>query len=189
MRNLIYAINMSLDGCCDHTKFGGDWNDDGDSDEIHDYHADLIREADLIVYGRKTYQLMVPFWPDAAKDQSMSSKAENDFALAFDSVKRVVFSKTLRSAAENTRLVRANLKDEILKLKRESGKSILTGGVSIPSQLMELGLVDEYHIVIFPSVVGEGRRPFEGVSLDKNLKLVGLKRFKAGTVALHYSKK
>src|SRR5262249_48423207 len=130
MRKLIFAINTTLDGCCDHTKQVAD-------DETHEYFTDLMRDADVLVYGRKTYELMVPFWPDVAKNQSMT-KALNEFAQAFDSVNRIVFSRTLDSAEnKNTRIVRTNLCDEILKLKQEEGKNILTGGVSIPSQLIE----------------------------------------------------
>ncbi len=184
MRKLIFATNVSLDGCCDHTKLIGD-------EEIHEYYADLMRDVDLLVYGRKTYQLMVPFWPGVAKSNSGQTKAMNDFAHAFASNKIVVFSKSLDQAdGENTRIVRANLQDEILKLKQEPGKNIATGGVSIPSQLIELGLVDEYWVVVQPIVVGEGRRLFDDISLPEKLqwKLVGSKIFDSGSVALRYSK-
>jgi dihydrofolate reductase len=183
MRNVIFAINITLDGCCDHTKQVAD-------DETHEYFADLLREVDLLVYGRKTYQLMVPFWPEVAKNQSMT-KAENEFARTFDSLNKIVFSRSLDSAEDkNTRIVRTNLHDEILRLKQEDGKNILVGGVSLPSQLIELGLVDEYHFVVQPIVAGEGRRLLEGVSLqDKlQLKLVESKIFKSGCVALRYLK-
>ncbi|HKY30107.1 MAG TPA: dihydrofolate reductase family protein [Pyrinomonadaceae bacterium] len=184
MRNLIYAINLTLDGCCDHTKLSG-------IDEIHEYYAHLLRDVDLLVFGRKTYQLMVPFWPDVAKNHSGQSKAMNEFAQAFDSNKIIVFSQSLdRAEAKNTRIVRTNLKDEILKLKQEPGNNILTGGVDIPSQLIELGLVDEYHFVVQPIVVGEGRRLFDDVSLPERLqlKLVESKVFESGCVALRYLK-
>jgi dihydrofolate reductase len=147
-------------------------------------------DVDLLVYGRKTYQLMVPFWPEVAKNQSMT-KASNEFARAFDSVNKVVFSRTLDSAEDkNTRIVRTNLRDEILRLKQEQGKTIATGGVSLPSQLIELGLVDEYLFVVGPIVAGEGRRLLEGVSLQERLqiKLVESKSFKSGCVALRYLK-
>jgi dihydrofolate reductase len=99
-----------------------------------------LREADLQVFGRKTYQLMVPFWPEVAKTQSMT-KASNEFARTFDSIHKVVFSRSLDSAEDrNTRIVRTDLHDEILKLKQGQGKNILVGGVSVPSQLIELGL-------------------------------------------------
>jgi len=185
MRNLIYAINVTLDGCCDHTKMSAD------EESGLEYFTPLLREADLLVYGRKTYQLMVPYWPDAAKDPS-SSKADIEFANAFDSLKKVVFSRSLDSAEDkNTRIVRTDLRDEILKLKEEPGGNILTGGVDIPSQLIALGLVDEYRIVVQPSVAGEGRRLLEGVSLQEKLqlKLVESKIFKSGCVALRYLKR
>jgi dihydrofolate reductase len=182
MRNLIFAINITLDGCCDHTKLIG-------NEEIHEHFTQLLRNADLLVYGRKTYQLMVPFWPDVAKNHS-GAKATNDFADTFDSVDKVVFSRSLDSAEGNTRIVRTNLRDEILRLKQEQGKNILTGGVSLPAQLIELGLVDEYHFVVQPIVAGEGRRLSEGLNLQERLqlKLVESKIFKSGSVALHYLK-
>ena len=183
MRNLIFAINTTLDGCVDHTKQFAD-------EETHEYWTHLMRDADLLVYGRITYQLMVPFWPEVAKNQSMD-KASNEFARAFDSVNKIVFSRSLESAEDkNTRIVRTNLHDEILRLKQEQGKSILLGGVSIPSQLIELGLVDEYLFVVGPVVTGEGRRLLEGVSLPERLqlKLVESKIFKSGCVALRYLK-
>ena len=184
MRNVIFGINLSLDGCCDHTKFGGD-------EEVHDYFTHLMRDVDLLVYGRKTYELMVPFWPDVAKNHSGQTRSMNEFAQAFDSKNIVVFSQSLDTAErKNTRIVRSNLQDEILKLKQEPGKNISTGGVSIPSQLIELGLVDEYHFVVHPIVVGEGRRLWEGISLPEKLqlKLVESKIFESGCVALRYLK-
>ena len=183
MRNLIFAINTTLDGCVDHTKGVA-------NDETHEYFTDLLREVDLLVFGRITYQLMVPFWPEVAKNQSMD-KASNEFAKAFVSISKIVFSRTLDTAEDkNTRIVRTNLRDEILKLKQENGKSILLGGVSIPSQLIELGLVDEFRFVIGPIIAGEGRRLLEGVSLPETLqlKLVESKIFKSGCVAHRYLK-
>ena len=184
MRNLIYAINLTIDGCCDHTKMIPD-------EEMLEYHLHLLRNADLFVYGRKTYQLMVPYWPDIAKNPSGETKADIEFAQAFDSNKIIVFSKTLEKAeGEKTEIVRTNLKDEILKLKQEQGEYILTGGVDIPSQLIQLGLVDEFHIAVHPVIAGEGRRLLEGIGLqDKlQLKLVESKTFKSGSIALHYLK-
>jgi dihydrofolate reductase len=185
MRKLIYGINLTLDGCCDHTKVDG-------NEEIHDFWTQLMRDADVLVYGRKTYQLMVPFWPDVAKNHSGPTNAMNDFAQAFDSVNKiVVFSKSLdKAGGDKTRIVRSNLQDEILKLKQEEGKDILTGGVDLPSQLTELGLVDEYLVVVQPIVVGEGRRLFDDTNLPEKLelKLVDSKIFESGCVALRYAK-
>jgi dihydrofolate reductase len=180
MRNVIFAINLTLDGCCDHTKFNPD-------DEVLEYFTHLTREVDLQIFGRKTYELMVPYWPEVATDQS-ASKADKEFAQAFVSIDKLVFSRTWDSAeAGNTRIVRTNLRDEILKLKQEQGNNILVGGVDVPSQLIELGLVDEYRFVVSPIIVGEGRRLLEGVS-RLQLKLVDSEVFQSGCVALRYRK-
>jgi dihydrofolate reductase len=184
MRKLIFAINTTLDGCVDHTKQFVD-------DETLGYFTQLAREVDMQVFGRKTYQLMVPYWPDVLKDQS-ATKADHEFARAFDSTNKLVFSRSLTSAEDgNTRIARTNLRDEILKLKQEPGQNILVGGVDIPSQLMELGLIDEYRLVVGPIVAGAGRRLFDGVNLPGKLqlKLDESKVFKSGSIALHYSKK
>ena len=191
MRKLVYAINVTLDGCCDLTKTIAP---DETDEKLLEYCTELIRDADLFVYGRKTYQLMVPYWPDIAKDQS-ASKADRDFAQAFESANKVVFSQSLDDADakkgdKNARVVRTNLRDEILKLKQEPGKNIIAGGVDIPSQLIKLGLVDEFRFIVQPILAGEGRRLLEGVNLPEKvqLKLVELKPFKSGWVALHYLK-
>lgn len=182
MRKLIYAINVTLDGCCDHTKQSVD-------EETHQYFTDLMREVDLLVFGRKTYQLMVPFWPEVAKNQS-TDKASNEFARSFLSMRKLVFSRTLASSEdEMTRIVGSNPWDELTKLKQEPGKNILVGGVSIPSQLIERGLVDEYRFVVAPVVVGEGRRLLEGLGLQERLQLkfVDSKILRSGSIALRYT--
>jgi dihydrofolate reductase len=167
MRNVIYAINITLDGCCDHTKTVGG------GDEALEYYTHLMRGVDLLVFGRKTYQLMVPYWPDVAKDPS-ETKASIEFARTFVSMNKIVFSRSVDSAEDrNTRIVRTDLHDEILKLKQEQGKDILVGGVDIPSQLIELGLVDEDRFVVQPIIAGEGRRLLEGISLQEKLQFVG----------------
>ena len=183
MRKLIFAINITLDGCCDHTKTIG-------GDEILEHYTQLMREVDLQIFGRKTYQLMVPYWPEVARNPA-ESKAAMEFARAFDSIRKIVFSRSLEGAADKTtRIVRGNLHDEILKLKQESGKGILVGGVDLPSQLIELGLVDEYRFLVQPIVAGEGRRLLDHVRLRETLPLmlVESKILKSGSVALRYSK-
>jgi dihydrofolate reductase len=183
MRKLIYAINLTADGCCDHTRQSPD-------EEHFEYFTQLMREFDVHIFGRKTYELMVPYWPDILKDPS-ASKAETEFAREFVANTKVVFSRSLSSAEDtNTRIARGNLQDEVLKLKQEPGKNILVGGVDLPSQLIQLGLVDEYQFVINPLIVGEGKRLMEGVSLPQRLqlKLAESKIFKSGCVALRYLK-
>ena len=183
MRNLIFAINITLDGCVDHTRIIP-------ADDTFEYFINLLRDVDLQVFGRKTYQLMVPYWPEVAKDPS-AMKADREFADTFVSLNKLVFSRSLGSVEDkNTRIVRENLRDEIVKLKQEPGKNILVGGVDIPSQLIELGLVDEFRFVMSPTIAGEGRRLMEGVSLREKLrlKLADAKIFESGSVALRYLK-
>ncbi|HXB09844.1 MAG TPA: dihydrofolate reductase family protein [Puia sp.] len=184
MRKVIFGINLSIDGCCDHTKLSG-------NDDIYEYLINQYRDTDLFVFGRKTYQLMFPFWPDVARDRSGKTKAMNEFAQAFAAVETVVFSQSLdRAEGKNTRIVRTRPQDEILKLKQEQGKNIWIGGLNLLSQLVGSGLIDEYHFIVQPIVVGEGRRLLEGISLQEKLqlKLVDSMVFTSGCVALRYLK-
>jgi dihydrofolate reductase len=184
MRKLIYGINISLDGCCDHTKFGG-------GGDIEDYFRKLLEGTDLLIYGRKTYELMVPFWPEVARTQSMD-EAGNAFAKVFDNLKRILVSKTIDGVDdEQTTIIRDNLKEEILKLKQQPGKAISTGGVELPAQLIEWGLIDEFHIIVHPVLIGQGRRLFSEMSLPENidLKVVSSEALTSGCVALRYDRK
>ncbi|HEV2354338.1 MAG TPA: dihydrofolate reductase family protein [Puia sp.] len=183
MRNLVYAINLSIDGCCDHAILGPE----GITDEVAEYHMEIMRDVDLLVFGRKTYDLMIPYWPDVANDPS-AEKNDREFARKFTALDKIVFSRSLAHAAANTRIVRSGPGEEILRLKNEPGKRISVGGVDLAGQLIALGLVDEFHFVIFPVIVGEGRRLMEDTGLPQklNLRLVGSKTFGSGAVALHY---
>ena len=186
MKKVIFAINTTLDGVVDHMKIGPPDQESGE------YFIHLTRDTDTFLYGRKTYQLMVPYWPDVAKNLSGQTTARTEFAKAFEAVdKIIVFSQSLdRAEGEKTRIVHTDLHDEVLKLKQEQGKNIMTGGVTLASQLAELGLIDEYHFVVHPIIVGEGRRLFEGINLQEKLrlKLVESRTFKSGSVLLHYLK-
>lgn len=183
MRNLVYAINLTVDGCFDHTK-------GIPSEDLYEFYIDLLRNTDLLLYGRITYQLMIPYWPEVVKNPT-PSKGANDFARTFVSVKKAVVSRTLETAEEHdTQIIRTNLKEEILKLKNQPGKNILVGGLDLPSQLIGLELVDEFYFVVHPVLAGDGRRLLEGVNLPKKLilKLVDSKALESGCVALHYRK-
>ena len=182
MRPLIYAINLTLDGCCDHTKGMADA-------EMHNYHTELLRESDTLLYGRKTYELMVPFWPDMAK-QPGDEQTMNDFAQAFVAVPEItVFSTTLKAQDPKVRVFDGDLRGEIIKLKNQEGKAILTGGVDLPSQLIALDLVDEFVFVIQPLLVGEGRRLPPAATDTQKLELVDTWTFKSGMVALRYRRR
>jgi dihydrofolate reductase len=133
---------------------------------------------------------MVPYWPDVANNQSEAG-ATKEFARAFDSLDKVVFSTTLKHVeGNNTRIVRSNVAEEVLTLKQQPGKDIAVGGLSIASQLSDRGLIDEYHFVVHPVVAGKGPRLFDTVKPQERLQLdfIGLKTFQSGVVALHYRK-
>jgi dihydrofolate reductase len=120
MRNVIYGINISIDGACDHTVFNPD-------EEIYKYFTRQMHDVDLVVYGRKTYELMVPYWPDVAKEQS-GTKAENEFAETLTSIDKIVFTRTLNSADGNTRIIRENPEAEIRKLKQQREEKYQSAG-------------------------------------------------------------
>jgi dihydrofolate reductase len=181
MRNIFFAINTTIDGYCSHTDMIAD-------DDLHEYLTVLLRKADVILYGRKTYELMVPYWPDIARDQS-ETPATNEFARIFDRLDRIVFSTTLKSVEDNnTRIVNGSIAEEVLKLKQRPGKDIAIGSLSIASPLIELGVIDAYYIVVHPVVAGKGPRLFESDALKERLllKLTGSETFRSGAIALHY---
>lgn len=181
MRKTVFAINMTIDGYFGHEDGIAD-------DELHEYFTGLLRQGDTILYGRKTYELMIPYWPDVAKNQSETS-AVNEFARTFDSLTKIVFSTTLRSVEDNnTKIARATVAEEVLTLKQQPGKDIYIGSLSIASQLTRLGMIDEYYFLVHPVVAGRGPRLFEADGLKERLqlKLAGSKTLGTGVVALHY---
>lgn len=183
MRKVVFGINITADGYCDHADMIAD-------EELHKYFTRVLRNADLLLYGRKTYQLMVPYWPDVARNQS-ETEATNEFARVFASLDMVVFSTTLKQAGgNNIRIVGSNIAEEVLTLKQQAGKDICVGSLSIASQLSERGLIDEYHFVVHPVVAGKGPRLFETVKLQDRLRLdfMGSEVFQSGVVALQYRK-
>ncbi len=184
MRKVIFAINITADGFSDHR--------DGIADEeLHEYFTRVLRNASLILYGRTTYQLMVPYWPDVARNQS-GPESEIEFARVFDALDKVVFSTTLQHVdGNNTRIVRGNVAEELIALKQQPGKDICVGSLSLASQLSARGLIDEYRFVVHPIVAGKGPRLFETVKPQESLRLdfIDSETFRSGVVALHYRKK
>jgi len=178
MRNVVFAINITVDGCCGHESGVVD-------DELHEYFTGLLRDSDLEIFGRNTYHLMYPYWHDVAMKQS-ESQAINEFARVFDSMPKIVFSTTLKNVEwNNTTLLRSNLHEEIVKLKQQPGKNISVGGLNIASQLAQAGLIDEYRFLIHPMIAGKGPRLFES-GKNLTLELIGFKTFRSGVVELRY---
>jgi len=183
MRKVSFAINISLDGYCDHTL--------GEpSEELMEYFAGLMDDVDLLFYGRVMYQLMFPYWSDAARDRS-GSPAELRFADRLVAIEKIVVSRTLETAKGNTAIVRNDPVGELGKLKAQPGKTISMDTVSMLPELIKAGLIDEFHLVVHPVLAGSGRPLLEAGSLPEvfRLELAGTRTFKNGCVALHYRKK
>lgn len=177
MRKLIAAMNMTVDGFCDHTVGIAD-------DEIHDHYTELLRSADIAIYGRKTFQLM-EFWPTLLANPS-GNRAMDDFAVAMDDIHKIVYSRTLESTDWKTaELKREIVRDEIVELKQQAGKDILVGSPSMIIQLGNLGLVDEYQLAIHPIIVGSGLQLFKDVNDRIDPRLLKTKTFGCGVV-IHY---
>ena len=181
MRKIIAAINMTLDGFCDHTAGLPD-------EEIHQHYADLLDNADVVLYGRITYQLM-QYWQTLIKNPS-DEKSMNDFAIAIDKIPKIVFSHTLKDVEwDSARLSDQAIEEEVLELKqfRNGGsKDILVGSRSLIIQLMKLNLIDEYQLCVHPVVAGSGLPLFENINDRTILKLIKTKTFRGGAVMLYY---
>lgn len=170
-------MNMTLDGFCDHDKMGAD-------DEIHEHYTDLLRGAGVVIYGRKTFQLM-EFWPKLLANSS-GNKAMDDFAVAIDNVHKIVYSRTLESVEWKTaELKRELIKEEVVELKQQPGKPIFVGSPSLIVQLANLGFVDEFQLAIQPTIVGSGMALFKDITDRIDLRLLNTKTFGCGAV-LHY---
>ena len=179
MRKLIAAINMTLDGFCDHTAMIAD-------EEIHQHYNELLRNADTLIYGRITYQLMESYWPSVVKSPT-GNKPMDEFAVLIDNISKIVFSRTLKHVDwKHTTLEQEVDREEILKLKEQAGKPILVGSPSLIVALTQLDLIDEYQLSIQPTVLGSGLPLFKNIKDRVNLKLLKTKTFGCGVVALYY---
>jgi len=178
MRKIIAAINMTLDGFCDHTAGIPD-------EEIHQHYTELLNEGDAILYGRITYQLM-EYWQPLVKNPS-GEKTMDDFAMAIDKIPKIVFSHTLKNVEwESAKLANRTIEEEVLELKQQPGRDILVGSRSLIIQLMKLNLIDEYQLCVHPVVAGSGLPLFENINDRTILKLIKTKTFSGGAVTLYY---
>ena len=180
MRKIIAAINMTIDGYCDHTSGIPD-------DEIHDHYTDLLGSAGVALYGRITYQLM-EYWRTVL-DNPTGIKAMDDFAVAIDNTPKIVFSRTLKSVDwQSAKLASQDLEQEVLELKQQSGKDIFACSPSLIVALTKLNLIDEYQLCIHPVIAGSGLPLFRDISERIVLKLIKSKVFSGGAVILYYER-
>lgn len=178
MSKIIAAINMTIDGDCDHTAGIPDA-------ELHDHYAQLLREGDAILYGRVTFELM-RYWQDLAKRPS-GEKSMDDFAVVMDGIPKIVFSRSIRTIDwHSARMATRSLQDEVMDLRQGSGKPIYVGSRSLIIQLLNIGLVDELQLCIHPVVSGGGLLLFKDLQDRTLMKLNGRKTFKSGAVILYY---
>jgi dihydrofolate reductase len=178
MRKIIAGINMTIDGFCDHTVISPD-------EEIHQHYAELLREADAILFGRITYELM-QYWQTIVKNPS-GEKATDDFAMVIDKIPKIVFSHKLKSTGwDSAKLSDHSLEEMVSELKQQPGSHILVGSRSLIIQLMKLNLIDEYQLCIHPVVAGGGLPLFENINDRTVLKLIKTKTFSGGAVTLYY---
>jgi len=183
MRKVMFAMNISIDGCYDHTKFGPP------DVEVMDYFVRLMQDTGVIVYGRRTYELMVPYWPDIAENRD-GSPDELAFADVMTPVPKIVLSRTLKNAPENTRIVSENPEGMIHELKQQPGKKIAFSSASLLPHMLGMGLIDELYLVVHPILLGQNKRLFDNFLLPgkRNFQLEHTQQFKSGVIALHYQK-
>lgn len=178
MKKVIAALNMTLDGICDHTAGIPD-------EEIHQHYTELLRQGDTILYGRTTYQLM-EFWRTILENPS-EEKSMNDFAIAIDNIPKIVFSHTLKNIEwESAQLATKEIEKEVLELKHQTGKDILVGSRSLIIQLLNLNLIDEFQICIYPMIEGKGLQLFDKIKDRTMFRLLKTKIFGSGAIVLYY---
>ena len=179
MRKIIAAINITLDGFCDHTAGIAD-------DELHQHYADLLNSADTIIYGRITYQLMESYWPTVVKNPT-GNKPTDEFAIAIHNISKIVFSKTLKNVEwKNAKLVKRSIKEEVLELRQQEGKDIFVGSPGLISALTKFNLINEYQLCVHPVIAGNGLPLFKNITDRIILKLLKTKTFSAGQIILYY---
>jgi dihydrofolate reductase len=178
MRPLRYSINVTLDGCCDHRAIPAD-------EDLHRHAAESLSQADALLFGRVTYEMMESAWRPPALAGARPDWME-PFAQTIDAAKKYVVSSTLKQVDWNAELVRGDLGEAVEQLKQESGQGLFVGGVKLPLALTELGLIDEYEFVVHPRLAGRGPTLFSGLSKQVDLKLVSRLEFGSGAVAMRY---
>jgi dihydrofolate reductase len=178
MRPLRYSINVTLDGCSDHRAVIAD-------EDLHRHAADNLAQADALLFGRVTYEMMEAAWRPSAETAGRPDWME-PFARTIDAAKKYVVSSTLDHVDWNAELVRGDLGEAVQRLKREPGKGLFVAGVTLPLALAQMGLIDEYEFVVQPRLAGHGPTLFAGLSKPLDLTLVSRLEFGSGAVAMRY---
>ena len=178
MRPLRYSINVTLDGCCDHRAIPAD-------EDLHRHAAESLNQADALLFGRVTYEMMESAWRPPATGARPDWM--EPFAQTINAAKKHVVSSTLEQVDWNAELVRGDLGNAVRRLKQDPGKGLLVGGVKLPMALTELGLIDEYEFMVHPRLAGHGPTLFAGLSKHVDLQLVNRLELGSGAVAMRYA--
>lgn len=179
MGRLIASMNITLDGFCDHTAVIAD-------EELHEKSNELLKSIGGIIFGRNTYQLMEEGWPPILKNPT-GVESIDEFAALIDKIPKIVFSTSLKKVEwNNTKLIKGNIQEEILKLKEQADKDLGVGSPGLIASLLPTGLIDEYRFCIHPIVLGSGRVLFKNISERINLKVIKTDTFRSGAVMLRY---
>lgn len=182
MRKLVAAINMTLDGFCDHTAVIAD-------EELHENANALFRNAGAILFGRVTYQLMESSWPPIVKNPTGVGPVD-EFAVLIDNIPKIVFSSTLKHVEwKNTTLVNGNIGEVVTNLKQQPGKNIFAGSPGLIVSLLQLGLVDELQLCVQPIILGKGLQLFKNINNRIDLRLLGSRPNASGAITLCYEVK
>jgi dihydrofolate reductase len=182
MRPLRYSINVTLDGCCDHRVGIPD-------EELHRHAAANLERADALLFGRVIYQMMESAWrlpPPGDPLPDWMAAWMVPFARTIDAAKKYVVSSTLDHVDWNAELLKGDLGEAVRQLKQQPGNGLLTGGVTLPLALADMGLIDEYEFIVHPVLAGHGPTLFAGLRERHILRLVDRQEFKSGAVVLRY---
>ena len=184
MRKIIAAMNMTIDGYCDHTAGIAD-------DELHQHYNELLRNTGALIYGRKTYQLMESYWPAVVKEPT-GNKPADEFAVLIDNIPKIVFSRTLKHIEwKNTILKNEIIEEEILELKHDGSygdKDISVGSPGLIAAFTQLDLIDQYQLCVHPIILGSGLILFKNIKQRVDLKLLKTKTFGSGALVHYYEK-
>lgn len=184
MRKLVFSMNISLDGYLEGPHGELDWTV-ADA-EMHDFFTNLLKQADLMIFGRVAYQLLASYWPTAASDPHID-RSELDFANTINPLPKIVYSRTLENVGWNTQVKREFQPEEIMELKAQPGRNIaLSGGAAIAQTFLRHGLVDEIQLVIHPAAIGNGKALFGGLNDTLKLDFAWKQEFASGAVVLCY---
>lgn len=188
MRKLKLQVQMTIDGFVAGPNGEQDWVTWDWDDELKQYVDKITAPVDCIVLGRKLAEGFIPYWAGVAED---SDNPEQESGKKFTETPKVIFSNTLEESKwENTDLAQGDLVDEITRLKKQDGNDIIAyGGATFVSNLIKENLIDEYHLFINPTAIGNGMPIFNKLKANQNLKLVKSTGFECSIVSLHYEPK